>query len=244
MLNNNALAGETIVLTGTSVTASSVDYIESLGATAVHLPLIEVVERTSEDGEHFIQSMDADWLIFTSQNAVRFLREKLICYGYTAGHFNAKVAAVGEKTKQALEDIGFHVDFVPSTYSADVFIEEFHIEKDATCVFFRGNLAKSTIPNGINCDVQCYTVYDTVQTARHMPALNELLTERVTIIFASPSAVDVFEAHKIDASYNVAAIGHITRDALIAHGEQNILMPETYTMRAVIDALAKQKGTK
>lgn len=241
---NNVLAGETVVLTGTSVTASIMTYIESLGATAIHLPLIEVIERTSEDAQYFIQSMDADWLIFTSQNAVHFLKQKLIRYGYDASHFNGQIAAVGQKTKEALEAIGFTIDFMPTTYSADVFIEQFQVEKGATCVFFRGNLAKSTIPNGINCDVQCYTVYDTVQTARNMPALNELLTERVTIVFASPSAVEVFEAHKQEASYNVAAIGHITRDALVAHGEQRIIIPDTYTMRAVIDELAKQKGTK
>lgn len=243
MPTSQVLAGDTIVLTGTSVTASIVSYIESLGAKAIHLPLIEVVERTREDAQYFIQSMDADWLIFTSQNAVRFLKEKMIRYGYSAAHFKGRVAVVGSKTKKALEQLGFTIDFVPTTYSADVFIEQFQVEKDATCVFFRGNLAKPTIPNSINCDVQCYTVYDTVQTAKHMPELNELLTERVTIVFASPSAVDVFETHKKDAKYHVAAIGHITRDALIAYGEQNITMPETYTMRAVIEALAKQKGT-
>lgn len=243
MNNTNPLAGDTLVLTGTSVTKAIAEYIQKLGGQAVHLPLIEVVERTAEDHEKFIASMDAEWLIFTSQSAVRFFKQKLIRYGYTAAHWHGKVAVVGEKTAAALSEIGFAIDFMPSIYSADVFIKEFQPAIVEKCVFFRGNLAKSTIPDGLNCDVECYTVYDTVQTARHMPALNELLTERVTIIFASPSAVEVFAAHKASKPYHVAAIGHITKTALENAGEMNIIMPHTYTMRAVIDELVKQKGT-
>lgn len=243
MNNSNPLAGDTLVLTGTTVTQAVAEYIEQLGGRAVHLPLIEVVERTTEDNEKFIAAMDADWLIFTSQSAVHFFKQKLIRYGYTAQHFHAKVAVVGSKTAAALQQLGFTIDFTPSVFSADVFIQEFQPEIVEKCVFFRGNLAKSTIPDGLNFHVECYTVYDTIQTAAHMPALNELLTERVTIIFASPSAVEVFEAHKASKPYHVAAIGHITKTALENAGEMNIIMPHTYTMRAVIDELVKQKGT-
>ena len=243
MANTKPLLGEQIILTGTSVTHAIVDYIESFGGEAVHLPLIEVMERREEDTEKFIKSMDADWLIFTSQSAVRFFKEKMIRYGYTADHWHGKVAVVGEKTAQALIALGFTITFMPTVYSADAFIEQFKPEPSHVCVFFRGNLAKSTIPEGLNCVVECYTVYDTIQTAKHMPEINDLLTKGVTVVFASPSAVEVFETYKKGNDYTVAAIGHITRNALEHFGETTIIMPDTYTMRAVIDELVKQKGT-
>ncbi len=239
MPSKRSLFGEQIVLTGTKMPAAVREQIESFGGEAIHLPLIEVVEHTNEDAAKLPESMDADWLIFTSQSAVYFLKLKMIRYGYTAENWHGKVAAVGEKTAQQLKQLGFQIDFVPTIYSADVFIREFQIEKDQKCTFFRGNLAKSTIPDGLNCFVECYTVYDTIQTAKHMPQMNELLSDRVTIVFASPSAVAVFEQHKAEKVYNVAAIGHITRDALEAYGEQQIVMPATYTLSAVIEELVK-----
>lgn len=239
MPSNRSLSGEQIVLTGTKMPSAIQQQIESFGGDAIHLPLIEVIERTTEDAVKLPASMDADWLIFTSQSAVHFLQLKMIRYGYTAENWHGKVAAVGEKTAEQLKKLGFHIDFIPTIYSADVFIQEFELKSDETCTFFRGNLAKSTIPDGLNGCVECYTVYDTMQTAKHMPQINELLSDRVTIVFASPSAVAVFEQHKAEKVYNVAAIGHITRDALEAYGEQQIVMPATYTLSAVIEELVK-----
>ena len=61
-----------------------------------------------------------DWVIFTSKNGVAFLdrlRQKL--------PVTTKIAAVGVKTKLELEKRGYEVDFVPTSFVAEVFAEEF-----------------------------------------------------------------------------------------------------------------------
>ncbi len=68
------------------------------------------------------------WVVFLSQKAAEVFFERIISIG---GHiFNLhpglKVAAVGEATKKYIEkEIGFPVDFCPTEFNSDVFIDEF-----------------------------------------------------------------------------------------------------------------------
>ena len=67
----------------------------------------------------------------------------------------------------------------------------------------------------------------------------------VSVLFASPSAVDVF--HRQVAShigwdgYTVCAIGHVTEKALTSVGANVNVRPTEYTLDALIKALAKRK---
>ena len=60
-----------------------------------------------------------DWVIFTSKNGVAFLDS------LRKAPVTTKIAAVGVKTKLELEKRGYHVDFVPTSFVAEVFAEEF-----------------------------------------------------------------------------------------------------------------------
>src|SRR3954452_7622613 len=56
-----------------------------------------------------------EWIAFTSVNAVRAVREKFEEYGLDARAFSGlKVAAVGEKTAEALRAWGIGSDLVPA----------------------------------------------------------------------------------------------------------------------------------
>jgi uroporphyrinogen III methyltransferase / synthase len=55
------------------------------------------------------------WVVFTSTNAVRAIRDKFYDYGLDARAFaGLKVAAVGEQTSRALVEFGVQPDLVPS----------------------------------------------------------------------------------------------------------------------------------
>jgi len=63
------------------------------------------------------------------------------------------------------------------------------------------------------------------------------------VIFASPSAVDVYAMEVVPhigwEAAHIAAIGHITEAALEQYGATVDIMPSVYTMQAVIEEIMK-----
>ncbi|MGE7622815.1 uroporphyrinogen-III synthase [Viridibacillus sp. NPDC096237] len=250
MLNDLPLSGDKIVLTGTHVTASVEKQIEQLGGQAIHLPLITINEIKSDmDRQCLEKSKQYDWLIFTSQNAVLAFKSKIQRFHFNLSEWSCKVAAVGAKTAEALEEIGFEINFMPSTFSADVFVQEFPAVagNGVSCQFFKGSMAKGTIVKGLSYHVDEWTIYETVQTTEHIKELLTLLKEptNVSITFASPSAVEVFTKYIAKVigwhSFKVLSIGHITEQALIKAGAKVDVKPSTYTMKALVQELANRK---
>lgn len=250
MPNNLPLQGQQIVLTGTKMTHSVSSKIRELGGTVHHLPLITVHEvETTKDDEMLKRALTSEWLIFTSQNAVNSFSNKLQRFKQTKDDCLAKVAVVGEKTAQAIEKLGFTIDFMPTTYSADVFVKEFpqQVGQVKKCIFLKGSLAKATIKEGLPFPVEEWTVYETIQTTNHVATIKNVIeqSQATTVIFASPSAVEVFAKHIAPDigwnSFKIAAIGHVTETALQSVGATVDIKPAKYTMMAIIDELAKRK---
>ena len=248
MPSNLPLKGKTILLTGTSKTTTIVENIAALGGHAIVAPLIETCERLdSKDPELLNRAKQYDWLIFTSQNAVEAFASKMLRHQLNADHFQGKIASIGTKTTTALENLGFQVSFMPSVFSADVFVKEFpSIAGDhPSCLFIRGEKAKSTLKEGLPFNLKEWTVYETVERHDQTSAIINCIhrNEDVTVIFASPSAVDVYAksvaVHVGWQATRVAAIGHITEAALEQYGATVDIMPSVYTMQAVIEELMK-----
>jgi len=250
MQNNLPLLGKTVVITGTQKATSILDDIEYFGGNALYYPLIETKEIIDgNDGMELELARGYDWLIFTSQNAVEAFSAKMKRMKLESRHFLGKIAAVGAKTAEALQNAGFQIDFVPSTFSADVFVKEFPAVAgdEPMCLFVRGNLAKSTLSKGLSFPIQQWTIYETVEKTESVQHIIEVIRseEDVTIIFASPSAVDVF-AKKIAPvvgweKIKFAVIGHITASALKSYGATVHIQPEIYTMQAVLAQLVKME---
>ena len=70
-------------------------------------------------------------------------------------------------------------------------------------------------------------------------------TENSTVLFASPSAVRVFEEGAVPVvgwkGYTVGAIGHVTEKALLEAGAEVDVKPEIYTLKELVKALARRK---
>lgn len=249
MNNKLPLKNDIIVLTGTSITKVAQSRIEELGGEAIHLPLIETVAINSPDDLLYLQqSQQVDWLIFTSQNAVYAFTEKMHRFNLTANEWRNRIAVVGKKTADSLMEVGFDIDFMPTVYSADYMVKEFNplLGEQTNCLFIRGSMAKNTIIDGLSCQVKTWTIYETVQTTAHIEEFQKILQQkRCTIVFASPSAVDVYKRFILPdiswESVNIAAIGHITEHALLDAGADSIIQPAEYTMTAVIEEIAKRK---
>ena len=110
----SALAGRRVVVTRAAEQAGElVALLEGVGATAVVVPLVEIVsEPTAVDVLAALNPAEFDWLVVTSPNGAR---------AYLAMHSSAplNVAAVGATTAAALGAGGVNVTLVPGDQSAD-----------------------------------------------------------------------------------------------------------------------------
>lgn len=114
-----ALFGWRVLVPRTKEQAASLsDQLRSYGAVPEEVPTISVEPpRTPQQMDRAIKGLVTgryEWVVFTSTNAVRAVREKCTEYGLDARAFaGLKVAAVGEQTSAALVEFGIRPDLVP-----------------------------------------------------------------------------------------------------------------------------------
>ncbi|MEK3766556.1 MULTISPECIES: uroporphyrinogen-III synthase [unclassified Solibacillus] len=245
---SNALLGKTIIITGSAVVQSVQQLIEQHGGKVYNYPLIETAEIVSDEDNIYTANLDSyQWLIFTSQNAVTSFINKCERSRIKVPS-SIKVAAVGEKTATLLQQHGYSIHFMPTVYSADVFVKEFVMEPTERALFLRGSMAKSTIHNGTGADE--WTVYETRPCTTYLQDLEQCILEHEEpiVIFASPSAVDIYAEHivpNVDWRYvKFGSIGHVTTSALAKYGVEPIVQPKIYTMQAVIEQLILEEQKK
>ncbi|NYF25037.1 uroporphyrinogen-III synthase [Sporosarcina sp. JAI121] len=250
MRDSQPLLGETIIFTGTPKSEDVFELVERYGGTPVSLPLIQVAELVEQTDELRLNACPTyDWLIFTSQSAVAAFDAKLVRHNVSPESIPAKIAAVGTRTAEALERLGFTVEFIPTVFSADTFVKEFNpVETDIRRILFlRGSIAGVTIKEELPFEVDEWTVYTTERAYGSIDSLIDLLQQKqhLNVLFASPSAVAVF-AEEIAprtgwTDYTIGAIGHVTEKALIEAGAVVHVRPDTYTLLDLVEKLAGRK---
>jgi len=250
MKDSEPLKGESIVFTGTPKSQDVFELVEQYGGKPVSLPLIEVAEWSESTDKLRLEACATyDWLIFTSQSAVDAFEAKLKRFDITAESIPSNIAAIGTRTAAALEKIGFTVQFIPTVFSADVFVKEFNPKENdlRRLLFLRGSIAGVTITEELPFEVDEWTVYTTKKAQHNAEKIIDLLNEdqQVTMLFASPSAVEVFVDEVVPHTgwdgYTIGAIGHITERALIEVGATVDVRPSIYTLKALVEKLARRK---
>ncbi|WP_060206985.1 uroporphyrinogen-III synthase [Sporosarcina koreensis] len=244
------LQGETVIFTGTPKSLEVFDLVRQYGGIPYSMPLIQVNEIVDTTDENELKRCAGfDWLIFTSQSAVKAFHSKMERFNITIQQISCQIAAVGTQTAAALEKIGFSVEFIPSIFSADVFVKQFKPtdDRELRVLFLKGNLAGSIIREELPFQVEEWTIYETGARLDSVNTMIELLkTEaNTTVLFASPSAVHVFEEGAVPVvgwkGYTVGAIGHVTEKALLEAGAVVDVKPEIYTLKELVNALARRK---
>lgn len=250
MKDSEPLKDETVIFTGTPKSTEVFDLVRLYGGIPKSLPLIQVSELVEETDKLRLEACELyDWLIFTSQTAVDAFAAKLERYQIKADTIKSNIAAIGTRTAAALEKIGFTVEFIPSTFSADVFVKEFKpVENDLRrLLFLRGSIAGSTIKEELPFEVDEWTVYSTEPETKNIDELIKLLKSNINVdvLFASPSAVNIFN-EEIAAEigwegFTIGAIGHVTEKKLIDVGATVHVRPDIYTLKDLVNKLANRK---
>lgn len=255
MTSSLPLSGRGILVTREEKAAAGMaDLIKQQGGFPHVIPLIAF--RPFEDrNEHtYLERLTSyDWVIFTSKNGVHFFFEKLKEKNISLKDSKLKFAAVGKKTCLSLESYNIAVDFVPSSFTAVDFAEEF-IQKDhlvSKVLISKGSLASNTISAYlVKRQIQCdeWITYETYFPKGNTDKLITLLQERGldALTFTSPSTIKRFMAiiseHHLSASLKgltVVCIGPVTKEAAEQHGLMVGVVPDKYTVEDMIENLGR-----
>jgi uroporphyrinogen III methyltransferase / synthase len=193
-----------------------------------------------------------EWIAFTSVNAVRAVREKFEEYGLDARAFSGlKIAAVGDKTAQAIAAWGLRADLMPSGEQSAAGLLEDWPEYDEVLdpinrVFLpradiaTENLVAGLIDLGWECDD--VTAYRTVRaTPPPAPTRDAIKSGKFdAVVFTSSSTVRnlVGIAGKPHPSTIIAVIGPATAKTAEEHGLRVDVLAPRPDVELLADALA------
>ncbi len=193
-----------------------------------------------------------EWIVFTSVNAVKAVREKFEEYGLDARAFSGlKIAAVGEKTAESIAEWGLRADLVPSEEQSAAGLLADWPEYDETLdpinrVFLpradiaTENLVAGLVDLGWECDD--VTAYRTVRAAPPpAPTRDAIKTGKFdAVVFTSSSTVRnlVGIAGKPHPSTVIAVIGPATAKTAEEHGLRVDVMSPKPDVHVLVDALA------
>ena len=251
------LFGWRVLVPRTKEQAGSVSTrLRGFGAVPEEVPTISVEPpRNPQQMDKAIRGLVEgryEWIAFTSVNAVRAVREKFEEYGLDARAFSGlKIAAVGDKTAEAIAAWGLRADLVPSgEQSARGLLEDWppydEVLDPINRVFLpRADIATETLVAGLlelGWEVDDVTAYRTVRaTPPPAPTREAIKTGKFdAVVFTSSSTVRnlVGIAGKPHASTVIAVIGPATAKTAEEHGLRvDVLAPEP-SVEVLVDALA------
>jgi uroporphyrinogen III methyltransferase/synthase len=199
-----------------------------------------------------------EWIAFTSVNAVKAVREKFEEYGLDARAFSGlKIAAVGDKTAQAIAAWGLRADLVPSGEQSAAGLLEDWPEYDEVLdpinrVFLpradiaTENLVAGLVDLGWECDD--VTAYRTVRaTPPPAPTRDAIKSGKFdAVVFTSSSTVRnlVGIAGKPHPSTIIAVIGPATAKTAEEHGLRVDVLAPKPDVEELVDALADFGATR
>lgn len=233
-----------------------VEKLSSYGAVPEEVPTISVEPpRSPQQLERAIKGLVTgryQWVAFTSANAVRAVRERVEEYGLDARAFaGVKVAAVGEKTAEAVEAFGVRPDLMPEGQQSSAGLLDVWPPHDSLLdpigrvLLPRADIATETLVAGLReleWEVEDVTAYRTVRAAPPPALTREAIKggRFDAVLFTSSSTVRnlVGIAGKPHATTVIACIGPQTAQTAEELGLRvDVVAPKASAM-ALAEALA------
>jgi uroporphyrinogen III methyltransferase/synthase len=230
--------------------------LRAYGAIPVEVPTIAVEPpRTPAQMERAIKGLVTgryEWIVFTSTNAVRAVREKFAEFGLDARAFaGVKIACVGESTAAAVRAYGIEPELTPSEdQSSEGLLADFPpydsvLDPIDRVLLPRADIATETLAAGLRergWEIDDVTAYRTVRAAPPAAEIRDAIKSGGfdAVCFTSSSTVRnlVGIAGKPHARTVVACIGPQTAATASEFGLRPAVEPEIAQVPALVDALA------
>jgi uroporphyrinogen III methyltransferase/synthase len=260
---SRALYGWKVLVPRTREQAGAMsDQLRGHGAIPVEVPTIAVEPpRTPTQMERAIKGLVTgryEWIVFTSTNAVRAVREKFEEFGLDARAFaGVKIACVGTATADAVRSFGINPELVPSgDQSSEGLLADFPPYDDVLdpidrVLLPRADIATETLAAGLRergWEVDDVTAYRTVRAAPPAADIRDSIKSGgfQAVCFTSSSTVRnlVGIAGKPHARTVVACIGPQTAATAREFGLRVDVQPTAATVPALVEALAEHAVAK
>ncbi|MEW6616559.1 MAG: uroporphyrinogen-III C-methyltransferase [Thermodesulfobacteriota bacterium] len=249
------LFGRRIIVTRARSQASEFsNLLREYGAEPIEFPTIDVKPPRSFDAlDKAIENLERyDWLILTSVNGVRSFFERLKRRGRDIRDLKGiRICAIGPRTAEEIDRTGIKIDFVPEEYKAEAIAEGLKKRgiKGKNILLPRAEESREILPeeirnSGGNIDV--VPAYKNVKPMEDKETIKGLLKKGVidVITFTSSSTVrnfiEIFDRDELPSLIKgiaIASIGPITAETAKKLGIETDIMPESYTIPALTQAI-------
>jgi uroporphyrinogen III methyltransferase/synthase len=259
------LWGKTVVVTRSRQQASKlVALLAAAGARCLEVPTLEIGPPDDFTPlDEALRRLDQfHWLVFTSANGVAAFMARLFGQGKDVRVLGqAKIAAIGPATAQALAEFGLKADVVPSAFRAEVLLQALSplVAPGSRILLARAQMAREVLPQGLirlgAAEVKVAPVYKTRAPRELPPEAEAALQEGPVDVLTFTSSATVHNFVKLlgkerfqtlAAKAVAASIGPITSATLKEYGLSPQIEPADYTIpalaKAVIDFFLERSG--
>ncbi len=251
----NALKGKRVVVTrAVEQNQTLVHALHVMGAEAVLMPMVAFgpPDDVTVVDEAIRGTGGYDWLLLTSQNALRAVQERceVLGIGLVQTLGKMQIAAVGPATAEAGKHAGLDIQYVATTHHGAALAEELGEKVRGKRILLprsdRANPELVKRLESLGAEVKEIVAYKTVRPDEgSLDKAGELVREGAdAVLFFSPSAVHHLEdvlgnAKFLEFSRRAlfAAIGPVTEGALRRAKVERLVMAKDTTVDAIIAAL-------
>jgi len=232
--------------------------LETLGAEAIIAPVIRIqpLENLGALRAALTGLSAYRWVVFTSQNAVQIVFDRLVAWGLTPRVFaSTAVAAIGTVTAELLTVRGVVPALVPTEFVAEALADALVSQSGGTFVGARVLIpsaedAREALAAGLRrhgAEVESIAVYRTVPVQADLSGLAKEITRgRIdAVTFTSSSTVRSFvdlvgRPAATSGRFVAATIGPITADTARELGLREIIEAEPHTVPGLVESLARR----
>ena len=228
--------------------------LRELGANVIAFPTIKVVPYPDySEFDLMMKSIDTiDYLIFTSSNSVLYFNKRLSELKRSVDYTNVITVAVGKKTSEGCNFHSIPIHIIPEIHTGEGIVEALKSKniRDKNVLIPCSTLANDKLKIGLeNLGASVYKipVYDVVIPPRKETEIckQELNKYKIDLfIFTSPSTFNNFvqimnitEPAEYFSSYNIAAIGTVTKNAIEVTGTKVDIVPPEFNMKSLINEI-------
>lgn len=226
--------------------------LSEIGAEAIFFPTIAIcpVEDTSDLDKAISHLQDYDWLILTSANAADVVLDRKVALGIEDFPERLRIAAIGPKTAECLEERGVAPHFIPEEYVAEAILPGLGTLVDRHVLLPLADIAHDTLPRAIheaNGIAHVVTAYHTLPAEADPDGLAAIRQGVDIITFTSGSTAKNFVALIQRAGLDpfhlpgkpiVACIGPKTAQTAQGLGFSVVIVANTYTVDGLVLAIS------
>ncbi len=250
------IKGKKILFTGLDQNRNNFDELVNVGAEVIFFPTIKIIEERLSDSDliKLKNSVNYDYIIFTSANAVTCFCSKIKNKFNEIIDSNVQIVVIGNKTKETAEHCGFKKISMPENSSSEELERYLSIEKtDNKKILIPGSkIANHKLRNSLSNKgalVDFVPVYNTIRNND----IESYVIEKVKntlfdlIVFTSPSTftnfvkiININKAKEYFAKTKIAVIGAVTKQAVEKYGLYVAIQPEKFNIKSLVQEIIKK----